>query len=122
MSFREFRLTKESWDSIDIDRVFQACDVAATADLAVLLITVPQALIDQACQCLDLGRIQPVVVSRESCHRHQGNCGNESTEKKRCSSCWIRESMGQLYAKGRYFMVKAMIGGFCRSTDALNRM
>ena len=37
---REFKLIKEVWDSIDIDRVFQSCNVAATADLAVLLITV----------------------------------------------------------------------------------
>ena len=38
--YRAFTLNKEIWDSIDADRVHQSCDVAATADLAVLLITV----------------------------------------------------------------------------------
>ncbi|KAL4422403.1 hypothetical protein ABPG75_008600 [Micractinium tetrahymenae] len=36
---RAFSLHKDSWDSVDVERVRTACDPAASADLAVLLIT-----------------------------------------------------------------------------------
>eukprot|EP00803_Ostreobium_quekettii_P008925 evm.model.scf_865.6 EVM.evm.TU.scf_865.6 scf_865:57648-61269(+) len=36
---RQFSLCKENWDTMDIDRLKQASDPSATADLAVLLIT-----------------------------------------------------------------------------------
>ena len=36
---RAFTLTKESWDSLDVERIKQCTDPAASADLAVLLIT-----------------------------------------------------------------------------------
>lgn len=37
---RAFQLVKAEWDSIDSERIRTACDPAASADLAVLLITV----------------------------------------------------------------------------------
>lgn len=37
---RAFKLEKASWDSLDIERIKQACDPAASADLAAVLITV----------------------------------------------------------------------------------
>lgn len=37
---RAFTLEKASWDSLDIERIKQACDPAASADLAAVLITV----------------------------------------------------------------------------------
>ena len=37
---RPFSLYKQSWDVLDLDRIKQACDPAASADLAAVLITV----------------------------------------------------------------------------------
>lgn len=37
---RPFEVYKQTWDSLDIERIKQACDPAASADLAVLLVTV----------------------------------------------------------------------------------
>ena len=37
---RPFEVTKQSWDALDLDRLKQACDPAASADLAAVLITV----------------------------------------------------------------------------------
>ena len=37
---RPFSLYKHSWDVLDLDRIKQACDPAASADLAAVLITV----------------------------------------------------------------------------------
>ena len=37
---RPFEVTKQIWDALDLERIQQACDPAASADLAVLLITV----------------------------------------------------------------------------------
>lgn len=39
-SQRAFTIHKACWDAIDIERIRQACDVQASADLAALLITV----------------------------------------------------------------------------------
>jgi protein pelota len=36
---RAFTLEKPSWDALDIERIKQACDPAASADLAAVLIT-----------------------------------------------------------------------------------
>lgn len=36
---RPFEITKQSWDILDLDRLKQACDPAASADLAAVLIT-----------------------------------------------------------------------------------
>ena len=41
---RPFEVTKQIWDALDLERIQQACDPAASADLAVLLITVGLAL------------------------------------------------------------------------------
>ena len=37
---RPFEITKQIWDVLDLDRIKQACDPAASADLAVLMVTV----------------------------------------------------------------------------------
>ena len=37
---RAFEVTKQSWDALDLERLKQACDPAASADLAAVLITV----------------------------------------------------------------------------------
>ena len=37
---RPFEVIKATWDVLDIDRLKQACDPAASADLAAVLITV----------------------------------------------------------------------------------
>ena len=37
---RPFTIYKQSWDALDLERVQQACDPAASADLAAVLITV----------------------------------------------------------------------------------
>lgn len=37
---RSFTLEKAVWDALDIERIKQACDPAASADLAAVLITV----------------------------------------------------------------------------------
>ena len=37
---RPFTLHKQAWDVLDLDRIRQACDPAASADLAAVLITV----------------------------------------------------------------------------------
>lgn len=37
---RPFTLYKQEWDSLDVERIRQACDPASSADLAALLITV----------------------------------------------------------------------------------
>lgn len=37
---RPFEVTKQSWDVLDLERLKQACDPAASADLAAVLITV----------------------------------------------------------------------------------
>lgn len=37
---RDFSLEKQAWDAIDIERIHQATDPAASADLAAVLITV----------------------------------------------------------------------------------
>lgn len=44
---RPFEVTKQSWDALDLERLKQACDPAASADLAAVLITVSFYL--QAC-------------------------------------------------------------------------
>ncbi len=41
---RPFTLEKAEWDALDIERIRQACDPAASADLAAVLITVQTAL------------------------------------------------------------------------------
>jgi len=38
---RPFEIAKQSWDVLDLERLKQACDPAASADLAAVLITVP---------------------------------------------------------------------------------
>lgn len=48
---RPFEVTKESWDALDLDRLRQACDPAASADLGAVLITVsPAAAAPQSIQ------------------------------------------------------------------------
>lgn len=37
---RPFSLYKQAWDLLDLERIKQACDPAASADLAAVLITV----------------------------------------------------------------------------------
>ena len=37
---RPFTLYKQAWDLLDLERIRQACDPAASADLAAVLITV----------------------------------------------------------------------------------
>ena len=37
---RAFTLAKHEWDRLDLDRIRQACNPAASADLAAVLITV----------------------------------------------------------------------------------
>lgn len=37
---RPFSLCKQAWDLLDLERIKQACDPAASADLAAILITV----------------------------------------------------------------------------------
>ena len=37
---RPFSLHKQAWDLLDLERIKQACDPAASADLAAVLITV----------------------------------------------------------------------------------
>ena len=37
---RAFEIGKQTWDALDIERVQQACDPAASADLAIMLVTV----------------------------------------------------------------------------------
>ena len=37
---RAFTLEKPCWDALDVERIKQACDPAASADLAAVLITV----------------------------------------------------------------------------------
>ena len=37
---RPFTLYKQAWDMLDLERIRQACDPAASADLAAVLITV----------------------------------------------------------------------------------
>lgn len=39
---RPFDITKQSWDVLDLERLRQACDPSASADLAAVLITVTQ--------------------------------------------------------------------------------
>ena len=40
---RPFSLYKQAWDLLDLERIKQACDPAASADLAAVLITVSHA-------------------------------------------------------------------------------
>lgn len=41
---RAFTLEKAAWDALDIERIHQATDPAASADLAAVLITVSRSL------------------------------------------------------------------------------
>lgn len=41
---RPFTIYKQSWDALDLERIQQACDPAASADLAAVLITVQNCL------------------------------------------------------------------------------
>ena len=49
---RAFTLEKAAWDSIDIERIRQACDPAASADLAAVLITVLASPFARSMQCV----------------------------------------------------------------------
>jgi len=46
--------TQDVWDSVDVERVRTACDPAASADLAVVLITVSNRQAD-VWHCLSIG-------------------------------------------------------------------
>ena len=49
---RAFTIYKHSWDALDLERIQQACDPAASADLAAVLITAcPNCVcVDDGCQ------------------------------------------------------------------------
>jgi len=48
---RPFTLYKQEWDLLDLERIRQACDPAASADLAAVLITVTATLWQAAWHC-----------------------------------------------------------------------
>ena len=58
---RAFTLEKGAWDALDIERIRQACDPAASADLAAVLITVsqPQCLAYFGYACLHTQALAP---------------------------------------------------------------
>lgn len=60
---RAFSLAKAAWDGLDLERIREACDPAAQADLAVLLITVryPPTSAVPCCASADFQGLQHVV-------------------------------------------------------------
>lgn len=55
---RPFEVGKQSWDALDIERLKEACNPAASADLAVMLVTVSTS---QVTPCADLFFVRPLL-------------------------------------------------------------